>query len=276
MNMVNPEIISQDGTGENRTKITRRDFLKQVGLGAVAVGSDDVGKMFGKLAAGFRLGEVKRTEADHILEVTHVTQAHALSCEFAVTAMGASLFKRPPSGEASWEEPLIMRVSKSHDPYKGFVGNIEGNQAYRMDSPGYGYGVYPPPLMKALKEIGIASRMEVGIGAKGHKAIVEAVRNDQPVVMWGFHPNYYKPFDKSMVKEVGGITFIEGEHAFCVRGVSADGSKLFINNPSPVGIKEFWAENVPGWDLFNGMRLVIEGPLRVGPRTIHGGEVIPP
>ncbi len=198
-------------------------------------------------------------------------QLRGLDCEtaalqMALAALGHTytqnelIAMQPPPDTRS---PVMGRLSNGQkivvqwgNPYKNFVGNIDG-----ADLIPTGYGIYYPPLLSLLQAHGVPNA-EGGEGAvNGWTAsrIYSELAAGHPVMAWtetGWgHPyvGYWTTFDEKIK-----IRYSLIEHLVTLSGVSP--TQVRVNDPWHSG-SQYWfnkADFEASWADFNNMAIVLK------------------
>jgi LysM repeat protein len=209
---------------------------------------------------------VSNTGTAPVLAVPVDNQDRLLSCEASAAGMIAAFYRpTPPQGYFSWEKYFIGVIPPHYNPHRGFRGNMDGQQSTAPCVDHFcsvGYGVYAEPVAQALQEagLGIGARAEYGVD---YAAVAQAIQAGHPVIVWIFHPDYYKSYNPATMLQVETdpetnqtYKLIEGEHVLVVRGVSADGKSFLVNDPYQG--RSYWVSTFNHWDLLDGMRVIVE------------------
>ncbi len=198
-------------------------------------------------------------------------QLRNLDCEtaalqMALAAMGHNytqnqlIAMQPPPDTRS---PVLGRLSNGQkivvqwgNPYKNFVGNIDG-----ADLVPTGYGIYYPPLVAVAQSHG-APNAEGGEGAANGwtpARIYAEVAAGHPVMAWtetGWdrpYVGYWTTFDEKIK-----IRYSLIEHVVTLSGVSA--TQVRVNDPWHSG-SQYWFSKAAferSWADFNNMAIVFK------------------
>lgn len=193
-------------------------------------------------------------------------QTHGLDCETAALQMGlAALGKNFTQDQLIAMQPKpdlrppVMGTINGHkavlqwgNPYKNFVGNIDG-----ADLIPTGYGVYYPPIVAAAKTAGASQ----SYGGEHYAAadIYAAVQAGHPVMVWvetGWgHPyvGHWTTFDEKIQIQYSLI-----EHVVTLSGVSS--TQIRVNDPWKSG-SQYWYSKAAfeaSWADFNNMAVILQ------------------
>src|SRR6202521_335816 len=137
------------------------------------------------------------------------------------------------------------------NPYKNFVGNIDG-----ADLIPTGYGIYYPPLLVLVKSHGVPNA-EGGEGWTTAKIYAELAAG-QPVMAWT-ETGWDRPYVGTWTAWDGTpIRYSLIEHVVTLSGVSA--TQVRVNDPWHSG-SQYWfskAEFERSWADFNNMAIVFK------------------
>ncbi len=143
-------------------------------------------------------------------------------------------------------------VKQWGNPYKNFVGNIDG-----VDLTPTGYGIYYPPLLALAKSHGVPNA-EGGEGWTAAKIYAELAAG-HPVMAWtetGWdrpYVGYWTTFDEKIQ-----IRYSLIEHVVTLSGVSA--TQVRVNDPWHSG-SQYWFSKAAfeaSWADFNNMAIVFK------------------
>jgi len=195
----------------------------------------------------------RNTNNEVILSVPIDAQDFSLSCESSASAMVAAYFKpEPPAGFSNWEEYFVKTIPLDCNPHKGFRGKIDGYLSTSCEAPN-GYGVYAEPVAAALNKVGISAIVEYGVDYLG---VAQAVKDGYPVIVWISGKSVEPEYETD--PETGQkYPLLLGEHVWVVIGVSSDNKNFLINDPWQG--RQYWSNNFPRWDVFEGMRVIVKG-----------------
>jgi uncharacterized protein YvpB len=194
-----------------------------------------------------------KTEKKIELPVEIDYQDKSLSCEAAVLKMALSYY------EINVEENDIMKIvgfdPTPHigdtwgDPYKAYVGNIDGKQNTT------GYGVYWEPIAKAARlwKPGSYSFTNWTL-----EQILYEVSIGHPVLMWGIYPGGTP--DQWLTPDGKKIHAWKGEHTRVITGFTGTPKipeKIIALDP--VAGKQFWSPEdlVENWSAFDMSGVVV-------------------
>lgn len=175
------------------------------------------------------------TEAETtVLAVPLLLQQHSLSCEAASLRMALAFRKISVS-----EDELLTQIGidpTPHngniwgDPYKAFVGNVNGKQMTT------GYGVYWDPIVRVARNYRSAQEFSGWSASQ----VMNEVKRGNPVIIWtysksGAPTSWFTPSGEK-------IFAVAGEHTVLVVGYvgSADDPTQVIVNDSLEG-KVYWS-----------------------------------
>ena len=153
-------------------------------------------------------------------------QDKPLSCEAAALKMAlAAKGVKVSENDIMAKIPVNAAVRKGNiwgDPYKEFVGNINGRQNTT------GYGVYWDPIAQA------ANTWRTAVARTGWSIpeLTQEVANGNAVVVWGVYPGGYQDNWKTAAGK--SILAWKGEHARTLIGFvgsADDPSQLILNDP---------------------------------------------
>lgn len=197
-------------------------------------------------------------------------QIHGLDCETAALQMGLAalghyytqdqLIAMQPRPDT--RQPVMGTVNGHKavlqwgNPYKNFVGNIDG-----ADLIPTGYGIYYPPLLAVARASG-APKAVGGEGAANGwtpARIYTELAAGHPVVVWtetGWgHPyvGYWTTFDEKIQ-----IRYSLIEHTVTLSGVSA--TQVRVNDPWRSGSQYWFSKSAfeASWADFNNMAIVLQ------------------
>jgi uncharacterized protein YvpB len=197
-------------------------------------------------------------------------QLRGLACETAALEMGLAtlghyytqdqLIAMQPAPDT--RPPIMGPVVNGHktvtqwgNPYKSFVGNIDG-----ADWIPTGYGIYYPPLLSVAQSHGAPNSIGGEDVAKGWTAtkIYAALAAGHPVMAWvetGWMSSYvgkWKAWDGSPIR----YSLIE--HVVTLSGVSA--TQVRVNDPWKSG-SQYWFSKAAfeaSWADFNNMAIILQ------------------
>jgi uncharacterized protein YvpB len=161
--------------------------------------------------------------------------------------------RSPIMGKLSNGQKIVVEWG---NPYKGFVGNIDG-----ADLIPTGYGIYYPPLLALVKSHGVPNA-EGGEGAANGwtpDRIYAELAAGHPVMAWtetGWerpYVGYWTTFDEKIK-----IRYSLVEHVVTLSGVSA--TQVRVNDPWHSG-SQYWFSKAAfetSWADFNNMAIVFK------------------
>ena len=100
-------------------------------------------------------------------------QKHSLSCEARSAADWASFL-----GIRIGENEILASLERSDNPEAGFVGSEDGLWGL---IPPRAYGVHPPPIAKALRDLGVPAKAVDGMTWDDLR---KEIAGGRPVIVW--------------------------------------------------------------------------------------------
>ncbi|MBI4708912.1 MAG: C39 family peptidase [Candidatus Portnoybacteria bacterium] len=179
-------------------------------------------------------------------------QAYSLSCEIAALKIALSVQGTDvPESEILKYLPFDKTAKRSGvwgDPYKAFVGNINGQMMVS------GYGVYWQPIA----DIGSRWRRTEVIENGTLEQLVSYLNNGQPVIIWGYIGSGQQT--SWITPEGKNINAVYGEHARVLigySGSSSDPSGYFVVDP--IYGELYWDKNyfMKQWDSLGRAGVVV-------------------
>jgi uncharacterized protein YvpB len=138
-------------------------------------------------------------------------QEHNLSCESRSATDLAAFW-----GVVFTEDDFLRRLSKSDNPNRGFLGDVDLPPG---TMPPAGYGVYAGPVAANLRSFGLDAVARRDWSLEGLKAEVAAGR---PVIIWATY-DMRLPGVQAWTSADGAIsTIVQWQHTFIVVGYEAD------------------------------------------------------
>ena len=169
-----------------------------------------------------------------------VKQQHGLTCEAAAASMGTR--------EAVTEAQLMDAMPRNPNPYLGFRGNPDGVGGGLVD-----YGVYAPPLARALARYDFASAPLYHVRDSTLRAYID---RGWPVVVW---ITYGLKREQPQLAGAGSdrLVLVPFEHVILVTGYN---SKTITGNDPwlPAVVHYKWANFNRSWGYFGNMALAID------------------
>ncbi len=177
-------------------------------------------------------------------------QERRLSCEFQSASDLAWFYGVP----ATWQD-LFLKVGHdpNGDPQQGFVGRSFD------DPPGSiypdGYGVYADPLVRALREYGLAAEAHYNADKDW---LIQQIAAGRPVMVWatyGLQPSEVTTWPtKDGAREIKAIRL---EHSYIVIGYDPEG--VFVNDPFD-GKRYYypWSDFIRSWSYLDQMAIIIK------------------
>ena len=200
-------------------------------------------------------------------------QTHGLDCETAALQMAlAALGKHytqdqliamqpAPDTRAPVMGPTIYghkTVKQWGDPYRNFVGNIDG-----ADWIPTGYGIYYPPLVAVIQSHGFPNTIGGEGAANGWTArkLYDAVAAGQPVMAWvetGWMKGYVGTWTSWPDTGSKQIRYSLIEHVVTLSGVSA--TQVRVNDPWKSGSQYWYPKSAfeASWADFNNMAIILQ------------------
>jgi uncharacterized protein YvpB len=194
------------------------------------------------------------------ISVPSVTQQYSLDCEAA--ALQAALAARGTNVSQDWilsvigadTTPAVIDSSGSvvawGDPYKTFVGNVNGSEV-----TGTGYGVYYGPIAKAARAAG-----HVAVGGTGWSAtdIYYALSQGYPVVVWTDTTYSAVPTSTWTAWDGRSVPHAVGEHAVTLTGVDVVNNTVKLLDVETGQFLTFsMAQFTSFWSTFGNMAVVV-------------------
>jgi uncharacterized protein YvpB len=196
------------------------------------------------------------------LPVPVVQQAYPLDCEAAAlqAALAAEhvrvsqreIFAKLPTDTRAPEIGGDGRPSRWGDPFKAFVGDVQGEEGNFS-----GYGVYYPPIAAAATRFGVRADGHTGWTVAG---IEDQIRLGNPVVVWvdaDFRvrrPRHWTAWDGV------DVPYIVGEHAVTVMGFDGQAGTITVVDVLRGVRHTFSTQQFAGiLTTFDGMGVAISG-----------------
>jgi uncharacterized protein YvpB len=179
-------------------------------------------------------------------------QEHSLSCEVASLKMAlAAVGVDVPESELISLLPFDPTPKSGNvwgDPYKGFVGSIDG----KMMSTGY--GVYWDPIAK----VGLHYRRTQALQHADLERVLAEVAKGNPVVVWGYYGNGHR--HSWVTPEGRTINAVNGEHARVLMGYTGSSKapeKLILLDPIYGELHWTVQEFITNWSALESGAVVV-------------------
>jgi len=138
-------------------------------------------------------------------------QEHNLSCESRSATDLAAFW-----GVVFTEDDFFRRLSKSDNPNRGFLGDVDLPPG---TMPPAGYGVYAGPVAANLRSFGLDAVARRDWSLEGLKAEVAAGR---PVIIWATYDMRLPGVQTWTSADGATSTIVQWQHTFIVVGYEAD------------------------------------------------------
>jgi len=138
-------------------------------------------------------------------------QEHNLSCESRSATDLAAFW-----GVVFTEDEFFRRLSKSDNPNRGFLGDVDLPPG---TMPPAGYGVYAGPVAANLRSFGLDAVARRDWSLEGLKAEVAAGR---PVIIWATYDMRLPGVQTWTSADGATSTIVQWQHTFIVVGYEAD------------------------------------------------------
>jgi len=186
-------------------------------------------------------------------------QNYSLSCESAsaenvmvwYNSTKADSPVEIPPGFENFEDYFIAGVELADNPIDGYCGKINGWLSTSCDgSTGAGYGVYPHPIIRCFRELGVPAEMFVfkdnnTASSDLKKKLVDSFNNNQTLLLWGRGKNSPAVEFRTHPQTGEEYPMALGEHCIAGQVVSIDNESnpiIEISDPLPYesGSRKTW------------------------------------
>ena len=198
-----------------------------------------------------------------ILDVPTDKQKYSLSCESSAAGMILKYYKGdPPEGYSCWEHFMLENIPLNCNPHYGYAGLPSGRMSTECNAlGGFGYGVYAEPIKNILDKTGVESEV---IYNKGYEGLKKEIDEGNPVMVWlvGIAGVNSQPEYKIDPRTGERYVYHFGQHTWVVRGYreTEKGTEFLINDPFQHPSASYWVKEIPKWEVFYQMALVIKKP----------------
>ena len=189
-------------------------------------------------------------------------QEHNLSCESRSATDLAAFW-----GVAVAEDTFFRRLSKSDNPQRGFLGDVDLPAG---SMPPVGYGVYAGPIAANLRSFGLYARVCRECDLDSLKAELAVGR---PVIVWATY-DMQLPGAQTWVSSDGVTSVVvQWQHTFIAVGYDENGVYL-VDAYDGVAKHYSYEAFIPAWDQLGRLAVMVERPLtRPGGRVWKATEV---
>jgi len=181
-------------------------------------------------------------------------QEHNLSCESRSATDLAAFW-----GVVFTEDEFFRRLSKSDNPNRGFLGDVDLPPG---TMPPAGYGVYAGPVAANLRSFGLDAVARREWSLEGLKAEVAAGR---PVIIWATYDMRLPGVQTWTSADGATSTIVQWQHTFIVVGYDAGGDAggpggLYMVDAYDAATRYFSYEVfTPAWEQLGRMAVTVQG-----------------
>ena len=176
-------------------------------------------------------------------------QEHNLSCESRSATDLAAFW-----GVTFAEDDFFRRLSKSDNPHRGFLGDVDLPAG---SMPPVGYGVYGGPIAANLRSFGLYAQARLGWDLDGLRVELAAGR---PVIIWATYDMKLPGLQTWVSSDGVGSTVVQWQHTFVAVGYDEGGIYLV---DAYDGVEKYFSYDAffPAWDQLGRMAVTVERPL---------------
>ena len=196
-----------------------------------------------------------------IEDVVGHPQQHNLSCESRSAADLAAFW-----GIAFTEDDYFRRLSKSDNPHRGFLGDVDLPPG---SMPPYGYGVYAGPIAANLRSFGLHARAHRNWSLPELRAEIAAGR---PVIVWATYDMKLPGVQTWTSADGAQSLIVQWQHTFIAVGYNEEG--VYLIDAYDAGTKFFSYQAFDAaWAQLERLAVTAHGPLSApgGRRWQTGG-----